>query len=123
MTKILLIEDETALRELVVDELSNMGYDVVDAASGEEGLKKFLELQPDIVICDRAMPGMSGYDVLENIRQKHPEFDCIPFMFLSALTDPRDKSAVEHLRPAAYVEKPVDFKVLDEKIKALVRKR
>lgn len=122
MTKILLIEDEAAVREILMDELSTQGYTVSEASDGEDGLKKFLDIKPDLVICDRAMPGMSGYDLLERIRQSHPECSAIPFVFLSALTDQRDKSAVEHLRPAAYIEKPVDFKVLNEKIKALLRK-
>lgn len=121
-TKILLIEDEAAVREMLMDELSIQGYTVVEAANGEEGLKKFLEAPPDMVLCDRAMPGMSGYDVLENIRKKHPQYDKIPFVFLTALADPRDKSSVEHLYPSGYLEKPVDFNMLAEKINSLVKK-
>ena len=122
-TKILLIDDEDALREMMVDELTAEGHDVVEAANGEEGLKKLLEIKPDLVLCDRAMPGMSGYELLEIIREKHPEYDGIPFVFLTALTDARDREAVDHLRPAAYIEKPVDFGMLEEKIKVLVRKK
>lgn len=121
MAKILLIEDEAPVREMLTDELTVQGHKVVEASTGEEGLKKFLELEPDLVVCDRAMPGMSGYEVLERIRGAHPQFEDIPFIFLTALTDPRDKAAVEHLKPAAYIEKPVDFKVLVEKIKALIQ--
>ncbi|MEZ0223355.1 MAG: response regulator transcription factor [Alphaproteobacteria bacterium] len=121
MAKILLIEDEAPVREMLIDELTVQGHKVVEASNGEEGLKKFLELEPDLVVCDRAMPGMSGYEVLERIRGAHPQFEDIPFIFLTALTDPRDKAAVEHLKPAAYIEKPVDFKVLVEKIKALIQ--
>ena len=121
MAKILLIEDEAPVREMLTDELTVQGHKVVEASTGEEGLKKFLELEPDLVVCDRAMPGMSGYEVLERIRGAHPQFVDIPFIFLTALTDPRDKAAVEHLKPAAYIEKPVDFKVLVEKIKALIQ--
>ena len=121
MAKILLIEDEAPVREMLIDELTVQGHKVVEASNGEEGLKKFLELEPDLVVCDRAMPGMSGYEVLERIRGAHPQFEDIPFIFLTALTDPRDKAAVEHLKPAAYIEKPVDFKVLVEKIKVLIQ--
>ena len=122
MAKILLIEDETAVREMLVDELSFQGYEVSEAINGEEGLKKFLEIKPDLVLCDRAMAGMSGYDVLDRIRTAHAQYNNIPFVFLTALTDPRDKSAVEHLKPAAYIAKPVDFNVLTEKIKTLLAK-
>lgn len=119
MAKILLIEDEAPVREMLVDELTVQGHKVVEASGGEEGLMKFLETEPDIVLCDRAMPGMSGYDLLERLRGAYPQYDDVPFVFLTALTDPRDKGAVEHLHPAAYIEKPVDFISLIDKIRAL----
>ncbi len=122
MAKILVIEDETPIREMLLDELTVQGHRVVEAVNGEEGLLKFLELEPDIVLCDRAMPGMSGFEVLERIRGAHPQYDDVPFVFLTALTDPRDKAGVDHLRPAAYIEKPVDFGKLNEKIKVLTGK-
>ena len=122
MAKILLIEDEAPVREMLLDELTVQGHKVVEAANGEEGLQKFLELEPDLVLCDRAMPGMSGYDVLERIRGAHPQFEDVPFVFLTALTDPRDKASVDHLKPAAYIEKPVDFGMLTEKINDMLSK-
>lgn len=120
MAKILLIEDEAPVREMLLDELTVHGHKVIEAASGEEGLRKFLEIEPDLVLCDRAMPGMSGYDVLERIRGAHPQFADIPFVFLTALADPRDKASVEHLNPAAYIAKPVDFGMLTEKINEML---
>jgi DNA-binding response OmpR family regulator len=121
MAKILLIEDEIPVREMLTDELTIQGYKVIEASTGEEGLQKFLADEPDIVICDRAMPGISGYEVLERIRGAHPQYEDVPFIFLTALTDPRDKAAVDHLKPSAYIEKPVDFKALVEKIRGLIR--
>lgn len=120
MAKILLIEDEAPVREMLLDELRVQGHDVVEAADGEEGLQKFLEIEPDLVLCDRAMPGMSGYDVLARIRGAHPQFGDVPFIFLTALTDARDKASVDHLSPAAYMNKPVDFDALTAKINALL---
>ena len=121
MAKVLLIEDEAPLREMLLDELTVQGHNVIEAANGEEGLQKFLENEPDIVLCDRAMPGMSGYEVLARIRGAHPQYNDVPFVFLTALTDPRDKAAVEHLKPAAYIEKPVDFDMLSKKIALLTK--
>lgn len=123
MTKILLIEDEASVREMLVDELTVQGHEVIEAHNGEEGLRKFLESEPDIVLCDRAMPGMSGFDVLERIRGAHPQFNDTPFIFLTALADPRDRAAVDHLRPAAYMTKPIDFSALTEKIEKLTKKK
>lgn len=122
MAKILLIEDEAPVREMLLDELTVQGHQVVEAANGEEGLQKFLETEPDLVLCDRAMPGMSGYDVLERIRGAHPQYEDVPFVFLTALTDPRDRASVDHLNPAAYIEKPVDFGMLADKITGMLGK-
>ena len=121
MAKVVLIEDEELLREMLVDELTSQGHDVVQAENGEVGLEKILESSPEIILCDRAMPGMSGFDLLEKLRSEYPQYNETPFVFLTALTDPRDKAAVEHLGAAAYIEKPVDFNVLQEKIESLVK--
>ena len=120
-SNIVLIEDEAPLRELLVDELKARGYAVNEAGNGEEGLKKILAHKPDLILCDRAMPGMSGYQVLERLRGGHPQYNDIPFVFLTALSDPRDRSAVEHLGPADYIEKPVDFSLLHERLQKLLK--
>jgi CheY-like chemotaxis protein len=120
-TRILLIEDEDSVREMLADELAVQGHTVIEASSGEEGLRKFLELEPDVVICDRAMPGMSGYDVLARIRGAHPQFIDTPFIFLTALADPRDRAAVDHLKPSAYLAKPINFTVLNDKVKSFMK--
>ena len=122
MSKILLVEDEFAVREMLVDELTTQGYEVIEAVNGEDGLKKLLEEKPDLVLCDRAMAVMSGYQMLEIVRKEHSELDDLPFIFITALTDPRDKAAVEHLKPSAYIDKPIDFKSLAEKVKLFLKK-
>lgn len=123
MTRVLLIEDEAPVREMLVDELTALGYDVSEAENGERGLEVFLRVEPDIVLCDRAMPGMSGYQVLERLRGVYPQYRDVPFVFLTALTDQRDKAAVEHLGADAYLEKPVDFDVLHQKIQMLIKRK
>lgn len=113
---ILVIEDEVALGELLEDELSAMGFRVVVANNGLEGLEKLQEVEPDLIICDRAMPTMTGYELLERIRGIFPQYGSVPFIFLTALTDAKDKQAVQPLRPFAYLEKPLDFQVLMDTI-------
>lgn len=122
MARILLIEDEPQVREMLLDELTERGHKVIEAANGVEGLEMIVTTEPDLVLCDRAMPGMSGYDVLERIRGAYPQFADIPFVFLTALSDPRDRLAVEHLKPSAYINKPVDFNMLNQKIDSLLQK-
>lgn len=109
---ILIIEDEEALCELLQDELSVLGYKVFTAYNGVEGLERLQEVDPDLIICDRAMPAMTGYELLERIRGVYPQYRDIPFIFLTALTDQRDRQNVESLEPTAYLEKPLDFEEL-----------
>ena len=120
MAKILLIEDEGEIRELLMDELAAQGHHVIEASNAPDGLEYFLEEAPDLVLCDRAMSGMSGYELLERIRNDYPQHDHVPFVYLTALTDPRDRGAVDHLRPSAYIGKPIDFIKLKEKINELL---
>ena len=114
---ILVIEDEAALCEILNAELSAQGYKVVLAYNGQEGMSKLQEIEPDLIICDRAMPVMSGYQLLERIRGVYPQYSNLPFIFLTALGDPRDRHSVTHLEPTAYLSKPIDFDVLNDTIK------
>lgn len=114
---ILLVEDEKELCDILQDELGAQGYMVVTARNGEEGLKKLQEVEPHLIICDRAMPIMSGYQLLERIRGSYPQYNNLPFIFLTAMSDPRDRHSVSHLEPTAYIEKPVDFDRLSQAIR------
>jgi CheY-like chemotaxis protein len=69
MKKILVVDDEEALRDLYRMELEDAGYQVKVAASGEEALKDIAIFSPDLVVLDIRMPGMSGLEVLGKIRQ------------------------------------------------------
>lgn len=113
---VLVIEDEDSLCEILQDELSNAGYKVAIAQNGLEGLKKIQDIEPDLIICDRAMPTMTGYELLERLRGVYPQYRNVPFIFLTALTDSSDKTAVKPFKPTAYLEKPLDF---DELLKTI----
>lgn len=83
--RLLCIEDEKDIRELIVSELTFEGYEVLEAADGLHGLKMILSEEPDLVLCDISMPGMTGYEVLRSLRGKHKELAHIPFIFLSSI--------------------------------------
>lgn len=117
---ILVIEDETSLCELLEDELGAMGFRVVIASNGVEGLEKLQDVEPDLIICDRAMPAMTGHELLQRIRGIFPQYGSVPFIFLTALTDPKEKQAVADLRPFAYLEKPLDFQILVDTIERAI---
>lgn len=71
--KILIIDDDTSLRRVLEYNLQEAGYQVVAAASGEEGLRLFGEEAPALVITDMKMPGMDGLQVLKAVKERSPE--------------------------------------------------
>ena len=113
---ILIIEDEEALCEILQEELSAVGYKVSVARNGLDGLSRLQEIEPDLIVCDRNMPGMSGHELLERLRNVYPQYKSLPFIFLTALSSATDKQAVAHLKPYAYLEKPLDFNLLRQTI-------
>lgn len=87
MTTILIIEDETTIRENVLEMLTSEGFEVIEATDGEMGISLARYKIPDLVICDIMMPGIDGYQVLTYLR-KHPATALIPFIFLTAKASP-----------------------------------
>jgi len=87
--KILLIEDDKFLRELMSKKLVNMEYDVVSAVDGESGLAMIKETKPDAVLLDLILPGINGFEVLERAK-KDPEIANIPVIILSNLGQKED---------------------------------
>lgn len=124
MKRTLVIEDEEALRDDLVDLLRSApeGYEVLEAPEGRAGLALIEARRPDLVICDRLMPAMAGHEVLEALRAGDPGFAGMPFVFLTALTDARDREAVAALNPTLYLSKPIDHGALLRAIAALLER-
>lgn len=112
MTTILCIEDEADIRQDIVEELRDAGYETLEAADGKEGLQAIREHDPDLVLCDITMPVMNGHEVLATLRQKHPEFAETPFVFLTALAQRDDVIAGRKLGVDDYLTKPIDYELL-----------
>ena len=112
MTTILYIEDEALLREDIVEELEDNGYDVLQAADGHDGLEVILKHEPDLVVCDIAMPRKDGHQLLKEIRAQNEKFNRMPFIFLSSLGE--REHVIAGLKQGAddYLTKPVDFDLL-----------
>lgn len=113
---ILVVEDEEELCALLRDELSGLGYRVITAINGIDGLDKIQDFEPDVVICDRSMPNMTGSELLMRLRSVYPQYNAVPFIFLTALTDPLDRAGVLPLQPFAYMDKPLNFDLLQRTI-------
>ncbi|MBL8697762.1 MAG: response regulator [Alphaproteobacteria bacterium] len=117
---ILVIEDEEAIREDLEEVLRLKGYSVASAPDGMDGLRQISARRPDLVLCDRLMPGLTGSELLTELRASRPDLAGMPFVFLTALADSADLREVEHLQPSAYISKPVDYATLVERINQLL---
>jgi CheY-like chemotaxis protein len=110
MTKILLVEDEAALRETLEEILSLNNFEVSLAASGEEALELISKIKPDLIVCDIMMPGITGLELIEKVHQQ-AQFKNIPFIFLSALVSREDQKNGIAAGAKGYITKP--FKASD----------
>ncbi len=87
--KILIVEDDKFLRELIVRKLANEGYEVVEAVDGEQGVQKVKETKPDLVLLDLILPGIDGFEVLAR-KKEDPFVASIPVIVLSNLGQKED---------------------------------
>jgi len=111
MTKILIIENEPAILNSVVEALELEGFTVLGAPSGEEGLATAPQFQPDLIISDIVMPGIDGYTVLITLRQD-PAMAQIPFIFLTAKAHRTDIRTGMNLGADDYLTKPFTIEEL-----------
>lgn len=102
--KILLVEDDTALASVYRARLELEGFDVCEANNGEDALSLAVSEHPDLVLLDVMMPKISGFDVLDILRNT-PETTNIRVIMLTALSQPKDKERAEQLGVDDYLVK------------------
>ncbi|MDH3663736.1 MAG: response regulator [Alphaproteobacteria bacterium] len=117
MARIIVIEDELELRELLVDELEDAGHHIFEARDGVEGLAIINAEDPDVIISDVGMPNMDGYQLWQRL-QNCPRFSNKPFLFLSAFALQQAIDKGIGVGACDYLTKPVDFGVLRSRIDA-----
>lgn len=84
MAKILIVEDDKFLRELIAKKLMREGYEVEEAIDGEDGIKKTREIMPDLILLDLILPGIDGFEVLRKVKEDEKTAS-IPVVILSNL--------------------------------------
>jgi CheY-like chemotaxis protein len=108
MTKILIVDDETDIRFVIRKMLEREGYEVIEAASGEDALYSLKETTPDLILLDVMMPGIDGWVTCERIKSGD-ETKKIPVVMLTAKTADEDKiKALEECGAEWHVSKPID---------------
>lgn len=118
MKKILIVEDEPEIRELLANYLRHEGYEIATAEDGVEALSFFAKTEPDLVILDIMIPKIDGFGVCEVIKKQSD----VPVMFLSALADDVSQIRGYDLMADDYVTKPFSMPILIRKVNALMRR-
>lgn len=123
MKKILIVDDEEEIREIVKKKLEQKQFEALTASGGEEALSICKARKPDLVLLDIAMPGLDGYQTCEKLKQDKDTRD-IPVLFLTA-KDLEPGSIVERYRglgAVGYLPKPSTFDELLGKINEIIGK-
>jgi len=116
-TKILVIDDDVAITELMSMLLKTHGFDVITTNSGAEGVKLVEQKNPNVVLLDLMMPDMDGWQVSKAIRS----FSNVPILILSAINDPSMVASVLDTGADDFLVKPVPSSVLVAHIRKMVR--
>ena len=119
--KILLVDDEQDILEIVGYNLSQEGYQIVTASNGKEAIVKAKKELPQLIIMDVMMPEMDGMEACENIR-KLPELSNVIITFLTARSEDYSQVAGFDAGADDYITKPIKPKLLVSKVKALLRR-
>lgn len=116
---VLIIEDEPAIRRFLRVSLGESGYRVIEAGSGQEGMRRLRLDRPDIIVLDLGLPDIDGLDVIREIRQTSP----VPIVVLSSRADERGKVAALDLGADDYVTKPFGIDELAARLRTALRHR
>jgi DNA-binding response OmpR family regulator len=116
---ILIVEDEYAVARGIEYALTQEGYEVSVARTGEDGLREALERAPDLVILDVRLPGIDGFEVLRRLRASGAK---MPVLFLTAREEEVDRVIGLELGADDYLTKPFGLRELMSRIKALLRR-
>jgi len=119
--RVLVIEDEKDIREFLIGQLMEDGYQVLGLENGNELMKNIESFSPDIVLMDQMMPGKSGGEMVKEIRS-HIRFRDLPIMMVTGLVGESDKVNMLNTGADDYVTKPFSVKEVVARINALVRR-
>jgi CheY-like chemotaxis protein len=116
--KVLVVEDDDVIRQLITVNLELEGFDVVTAVDGQDALDKVLEVKPDVVTLDVMMPRLDGWETATQLRA-NPDTAHIKVVLLSARAQETDLQHGEKIGVDAYLTKPFDPDELIETVKQL----
>lgn len=116
--KVLVVDDEKAIVDILKFNLKREGYETIEAYDGEEGLNLAMAEKPDLILLDVMLPSMPGFDVCKKIREKSN----VPIIMLTARTDEIDKVLGLELGADDYITKPFGIREVMARVKANLRR-
>jgi len=120
MKKVLIVEDEELIMDLLEKKLVQEGYEVSTAYDGEQGMEKLRSIKPDILLLDIVMPKKSGYEVMEEM-SKDPELSKIPIIVISNSGQPVELDKAKNMGAKDWLVKTqFDPKEVVEKVRRLI---
>jgi len=117
MTQILVVDDEIAIREVLIEFLSEHGYEAEGAEDGQEALELAQSLKPQVILLDIAMPGMNGIETLKRLRQASIAAAVI---MISGHADQDQALTALDLGAYDFIQKPLDFRYLERTLLAKI---
>lgn len=118
--KIMIVDDEESLIELVTAVLEQEGYEVIAAMNGEEALEKLKTVKPDLILLDMMMPGMSGREVCERIRKDQKTKNMKVAFITVAKFSETGRDVLKKMKVLDYITKPFDNADLVKRVKKMV---
>ena len=116
---VLIVEDEQSIVDILTFNLTKEGYNTIEALDGPTGLQLALEQNPDLVLLDLMLPGMSGFEVCQKVRQAG---SLVPIVMLTAREEEDDKVRGLELGADDYITKPFKNRELMARVKANIRR-
>lgn len=120
--RILVADDDDGLRQLLRLIFAREGFEVFEAASGEQALALAVAVDPAIILLDVMMPGLDGYDVCRRLKSDQRTGD-VPVVFVSAAEDVARRNDLQKLGAAACIQKPIGPRDLVARVKAVMNRR
>ena len=121
LARILIVEDDPFVRQMFAEMLSRKGYDVFEAACGEEALLKAKELEPDLILLDINLPDIDGYEIARRLRScgnKHLLY--VPIIAITANALKGDAEKALEAGCDVYMSKPINIRELWARVEAFV---
>jgi two-component system cell cycle response regulator DivK len=120
--RVLVVDDNQDSRELVVKVLKNKGYEMIEAADGEEAVEKAVAEMPDLILLDISIPKLNGYEVARILKGKEG-FKGIPIVVLTAHAMKGDRMKALEAGCEGYISKPINVRELPAQVKSFLKGR